>query len=119
MVKKLMILTVLLVVVVAVAVALGGSGSELDALSCIRCGPAGGTTGAAWGMGATCAAATTNAIWNAQALIPTYCSSCSETVLSQEPCNTSCTNVATCYTPYGQWRVDVKIKYKCEVDLCQ
>lgn len=117
--KKLLILTVFLAIVAAVAVSLAGAGaSKVDAASCIRCGPGGGTTASVWGFGSTCAAANNDALNQAIALIPGSCSSCSETVLSLDPCNTSCTNVATCYTPYGQWRVDIKLKFKCELDLC-
>lgn len=116
--KKLVIVAVVLTLGMGVAVALGLTGSKVEALGCIRC-MSGGTTAPAWGMGSTCAAATNDAIANASALIPSSCLTCQETVISVDPCGTSCSNVATCYTPYGQWRVDVKISYKCEVDFCQ
>jgi len=109
----------LVVLASAAVVALLEPGPAADAADCFRCFP-GGTTGAAWGFGSTCQAATNDAVNQARNQIPGTCDQCgSETVISLEPCNTSCTNTATCYTPYGEWRVDVKLRYKCSVDLCQ
>ena len=113
--KKLLVL--LIGVVALVTGGLMMSSSAVDAGGCFRCFP-GGTTGAAWGFGSTCQAATNDAINQASALIPGYCDTCSETVISLAPCGTDCSNTATCYTPYGEWRVDVKIKYKCNEYIC-
>lgn len=111
--KRILILAVILVSVTTIGLLLPGS--ETDAAGCIRCLP-GGTTPPAWGFGSTCGAATNDAINQASALIP--CDSCQETTVGVAPCDTSCSNVGTCYTPYGQWRVDVKIQYRCNENLC-
>jgi hypothetical protein len=102
----------------AIAVALFLPAMNLGALGCYHCFP-GGTTPSAWGMGSTCAAANANAVYAAEALISGSCDVCNETVISLEPCNTSCTNPGTCYDPYGMWRVDVKIRYRCNEYICQ
>lgn len=114
--KKVLVLS--LVVAGAIAVALLLPGKNLGAIGCYRCFP-GGITSPAWGMGSTCAAATNNAIINAEALIPGTCDVCNETVVGVDPCNTDCSNPSVCYDPYGMWRVDVKIRYRCSVYICQ
>lgn len=111
--KKLVLLTLLLVVSGITVWLLPGE--DVDAAQCVRCLP-GGTTGPAWGFGSTCATATTDAINQASASIP--CLSCRETPIGVLPCDDTCSNPTVCYNPYGQWRVDMKITYKCFEDIC-
>jgi len=93
---------------------------EATALGCIRCVP-GGETPPAWGMGSTCQASIDDAIANASALIPASCTTCLETPIEVTPCHLcgaypddppSCTSA-------NNWRADYKIKYRCEVNICQ
>ncbi len=90
-------------------------GEETDAAVCVKC-LAGGVTGPAWGFGSTCAAATTDAINQASAQVP--CFSCRETPVGVLPCDDSCSNAAVCFDPYGEWRVDMKINYRCFENIC-
>ncbi len=112
---NLLIVTVLAVGVLAVTFWLPGE--DLDAFNCYRCMPD-GSTPTVWGFGSTCAAATTDAINQTSAMIPFSCDSCDETPSGVAPCDTRCTNTSYCYDPYGEWRVDLKLMYKCSQDLC-
>lgn len=113
--KKLLIFAVLAVAVVTIG--LLWPNSEADALGCVKCFP-GGIVGPTWGFGSTCAAATNDAINQAYALIPYSCDVCQTTPIGVLPCDDTCSNPTTCYDPYGEWRVDMKLRFRCSENLC-
>ena len=113
--KKLLVLMAVLGSAVAIGFLMPGS--DADAAGCIRCGP-GGMTPPAWGFGSTCQAATNDAINHTSSLIPGSCETCSVTPIGLAPCDDSCSNPHVCFDPYGEWRVTMRVIYKCEVNLC-
>lgn len=116
--KRLLILTFALISVAALTFLIPGSG-EVEALPCFSCSLP-GTTNTAWGFGATCQDATNDAITKAEAMIPSTCVVCEDTtVIPQRPCDDTCSRPRRCYDPdNGQWRVDVRVHFKCWEDIC-
>ena len=116
--KKLLLSSLALAILASAWFLVPNSTSEADAAGCFRCFP-GGTTNTVWGFGSTCQAATNDGISQASALIPYTCDVCGETPIGVAPCDLSCSNPSVCYDPYGEWRVDLKLRYRRNVDICQ